>query len=219
MSVFRSVAGSRLLGRSKDCGVLDRLLDGARAGHSGVLVLRGEPGVGKTALLDYLAGSATGCRVVRAAGAESEVELAFAGLHQLCAPLLTRVEHLPTPQRDALNTAFGLVSGEAADRFLVGLAVLNLLSDDAEERPLVCLVDDAQWLDQVSAQVLAFVARRLLAESVALVFAVREPSDCRDLDGLPDQSVRGLVNGHARSLLDSAVPWRLDERVRDRIVA
>ena len=150
---------------------------------SRVLVLRGEPGVGKTALLDYLATTGSGCRVVRAAGMESEMELAFAGLQQLCAPMLDRLEHLPGPQRDALGTAFGLSAGEAADRFLVGLAVLSLLSDVAEGQPLVCLVDDAQWLDRVSAQTLSFVARRLLAESVALVFAVREPSDAVELEG------------------------------------
>jgi DNA-binding CsgD family transcriptional regulator len=169
--------------------------------------------------MDFVASSSAGCRVVRAVGAESETELAFAGLHQLCAPMLDRLDHLPGPQRDALGTAFGLVAGAAADRFLVGLAVLSLLSEVAGEQPLVCLIDDAQWLDHVSAQVIAFVARRLLAESVALVFAVREPSDAAELDGLPERTIGGLSNGDARSLLDLAVPGRLDERVRDRIVA
>ena len=136
-------------------------------------MVRGEPGVGKTALLEYLVEQASGCRVARAAGVQSEMELAFAGLHQLCAPMLDRLERLPAPQRDALRTAFGVSPGSAPDRFLVGLAVLSLLSDVAEEQPLICLVDDEQWLDRASAQVLAFVARRLEAESVGLVFAAR----------------------------------------------
>jgi DNA-binding CsgD family transcriptional regulator len=194
-------------------------LDEVRAGQSRVLVLRGEPGVGKTALLDYLQERASGCRVVRAAGVESEMEIAFAGLHQLCAPMLGSLARLPWPQRDAVSTAFGLSGGEAPDRFLVGLAALGLLSEAAEERPLVCLVDHAQWLDHASAQVLAFVARRLLAESVAAVFSVREPSEDEDFVGLPELVVRGLSDADARTLLDSVVPGRLDERVRDRIVA
>ena len=158
--------------------------------RAGSLVLRGEAGVGKTALLEYLLERASGCRIARAAGVESEMELAFAGLHQLCAPMLDRLERLPGPQGDALGTAFGLREGDAPDRFLVGLAVLSLLSEVAEEQPLVCVVDDAQWLDQASAQVLAFVARRLLAESVAMVFAVRESGDEQDLTGLPELPVR-----------------------------
>ncbi|GAB2961659.1 LuxR family transcriptional regulator [Streptomyces pseudoechinosporeus] len=188
-----------------------------------MLVLRGASGIGKTALLDYLVVRASRCRIVRAAGVESEMELAFAGLHQLCAPMLDRLEHLPGPQGDALGTAFGLSAGGTPDRFLVGLAVLGLLSGAAEEQPLVCLVDDAQWLDRASAQVLAFVARRLLAESVALVFAVREPSEEQvqeqELAGLPELVVKGLSVDDAHALLDSAIPGRLDERVRDRIVA
>ncbi len=208
-----------LAGRSAECATLDRLLAAARAGQSRVLVLRGEAGVGKTELLEYLSERAAGCRVGRAAGVESEMELAFAGLQQLCAPMLDRLEQLPGPQRDALGTAFGLRTGEPPDRFLVGLAVLSLLAEVAEEEPLICLVDDAQWLDRVSAQTLAFVARRLLAERVALVFAVREPSEDQQLAGLPEQVVRGLSDGDARALLDSAIPGRLDERVRDRIVA
>jgi DNA-binding CsgD family transcriptional regulator len=210
---------SDLIGRRSECEVLDRLLDDVRAQHSRILVLRGEPGVGKTALLDYLGVNGHGCRVVRAAGAESEMELAFAGVHQLCASMLDRVEHLPGPQHDALATAFGMVAGQAADRFLLGLAVLSLLSDVAEERPLICLIDDAQWLDNASAQILAFVARRLLAESVALVFTVREPSDTPALDGLPQRTIGGLSTSDARTLLESASIGRLDERVRDRIVA
>lgn len=156
---------------------------------------------------------------MRVAGVESEMELAFAGVHQLCTPMLHEVEHLPPPQREAVDTAFGLVAGAAADRFLVGLAVLGLLCRAAEERPLVCLVDDAQWLDEVSAQVLAFVARRLLAEQIALVFAVREPSDVLVFEGLAERAVGGLRYAHARELLDSASPGRLDEQVRDRIIA
>jgi DNA-binding CsgD family transcriptional regulator len=190
-----------------------------RAHHSRVLVLRGEAGIGKTALMDYLATNSSGCHVVRVAGVESEMELAFAGVHQLCASMLNRVPELPGPQRDALGTAFGLVAGEAADRFLVGLAVLSLLSAVAEERPLVCLVDDTQWLDRASAQILAFVARRLLAESVAVVFAVREPSDTLELEGLAERTVGGLSTSDARVLLESVSPGRLDERVQDRIVA
>jgi DNA-binding CsgD family transcriptional regulator len=181
--------------------------------------MRGEAGVGKTALLDYLVANATSCRIARAAGVESEMELAFAGLHQLCAPMLDRLTVLPGPQADALGTAFGLSAGRAPDRFLVGLAILSLLSEVAEERPLVCVVDDAQWLDRASAQTLAFVARRLLAESVGLVFALREQNDAEELAGLPEQTVGGLADDDARALLDAAIPGRLDERVRDRIVA
>jgi predicted ATPase len=173
-----------LRGRHDECEALDRLLAGVRAGESQVLVLRGEAGMGKTALLQYVIEGASSCRVARAAGVESEMELAFAGLHQLCAPFLDQLERLPVPQRDALATAFGLSPGEPPDRFLVGLAVLSLLAEVAEELPLVCLIDDAHWLDRVSAQTLAFVARRLLAEPVALVFAVREPSEAHELEGL-----------------------------------
>jgi DNA-binding CsgD family transcriptional regulator len=209
--------GDVLHGRRSECAVLDRLLEGVRAGRSGALVVRGEPGVGKTALLEYLVERAAGCRVVRAAGVQSEMELPFAGLHQLCAPMLDRLGALPDPQRAALATAFGMSPGDAPDRFLVGLAVLSLLSEVAEERPLVCVVDDAQWLDRASAQALAFVARRLLAESVAVVFAEREPSG--ELAGLPELVVEGLAEGDARALLGSVIRGPLDERVRDRIVA
>ena len=208
-----------LRGRDGEQAALDRLLDEVRAGDSRVLVLRGEAGVGKTVLLDYVQEHASGCRVVRAAGVESEMELAFAVLHQLCAPLLTSLARLPDPQGDALSTAFGLGAGTAPDRYTVGLAALGLLSEVAEERPLVCLVDDAQWLDRASAQALAFVARRLLAESVALVFSVREPSEDQDLSGLPELAVTGLSDADARALLESVVPGRLDDLVRDRIVA
>src|SRR5256885_4004041 len=183
--------------------VLDDLLEAVRGGGSRVLVVRGEPGVGKSALLEYVVGRASGCRVARAAGVQSEMELAFAGLHQLCAPMLDRVERLPAPQRDALSTAFGLTGGLAPDRFLVGLAVLGLLSEVAEERPLVCVVDDGQWLDRSSAQALEFVAHRLLAESVALLFAVRRSGEEEPLRGLPELAVHGLRDGDARALLGS----------------
>ena len=196
---------------------LARFVDAVRAGDSRVLVLRGEPGVGKTMLLDHLAGHAAGCRVARAAGVQSEMELAFAGLHQLCGPLLDRLARLPAPQRDALQTAFGLSGGSAPDRFLVGLAVLSLLSEVAGERPLICLVDDQQWLDSASAQALGFVARRLAAEPVGLVFAARDPGD--ELAALPQLAVEGLEEGDARALLDSVLAAPLDARVRDQIVA
>jgi DNA-binding CsgD family transcriptional regulator len=175
--------------------------------------------VGKSALLEYLAGRATGFRVAQAAGVESEMELPFAGLQQLCGPMLDRLDRLPTPQRDALGVAFGLRAGDAPDRYLVGLAVLSLLSEVAEDQPLVCLVDDAQWLDRASLQALEFVARRLLAESVGLVFAVRHSEEREPLGGLPELAVEGLRNGDARALLDSAISLPLDEEVRDRIIA
>jgi DNA-binding CsgD family transcriptional regulator len=211
--------GDGLLGRRRERRSLDRLLTAVRAGESQVLVLRGEAGVGKTALLGYLSERASGCTVARTAGVESEVELAFAGLQQLCAPFLDRLERLPPPQRDALATAFGLRPGEQPDRFLVGLAVLSLLAAVAEEKPLLCVVDDVQWLDRVSAQTLAFVARRLLAEKVAIVFTVREPSSERELEGLDELEVRGLSDGDASALLDSVMMGPVDERVRDRIVS
>src|SRR5262245_29207581 len=175
---------TRLWGRSSECAELDRLLDVVRTGESRSLVVRGEAGAGKTALLDYMVGRAAGCRVARAAGVESEMELAYAGLHQLCAPMRDHRERLPTPQRDALAIVFGLSAGPPPDRFMVSLAVLGLLAEVAEERPLLCVIEDAQWMDRASAQALAFVARRLLAESIGLVFAVREPSHVRELAGL-----------------------------------
>jgi DNA-binding CsgD family transcriptional regulator len=208
-----------LRGRRSELEALDRQLQRVRAGQSSVQVLRGEAGVGKTALLNYVAEQASGCRVARIAGVESEMELAFAGLHQLCAPMLDRLDGLPGPQRNALRAAFGLHDGDAPDRFLVALAVLTLLAEAAELEPLVCLVDDAQWLDRATAQTLAFVARRLLAERIAMVFAVREPNDVNELTGLPELVVGGLADGDARSLLASAMPGPLDERVRDQIIA
>jgi DNA-binding CsgD family transcriptional regulator len=208
---------AELIGRRGECDVLDRLIEAVRAGEGRALVVRGEPGVGKTALLEYMVRRALGCRVVRAAGIQSEMELAFAGLHQLLAPMLNRLEHLPVPQRDALRTAFGVSPGSAPDRFLVALAVLSLLSDVAEEQPVICLVDDEQWLDGASTQVLVFVARRLAAESAGVVFAARGTSD--ELAGLPELVVEGLREGDARALLDSVLPGPLDARVRDLIVS
>jgi DNA-binding CsgD family transcriptional regulator len=208
-----------LRGRSSECGRLDELVAVLRSGRSATLVLRGDPGVGKTALLDYLSGQASGCRVVRVGGVESEMELAFAGLQQLCAPMLDRLEHLPDPQRDALGVAFGLWQGGPTDRFLVGLAVLSLLSEVAEERPLVCLIDDVQWLDRASVQALTFVGRRLMAEPVGLVFAVRGANDEPELIGLPALVIGGLDDADARLVLASAIRGRLDDQVLDRIVA
>src|SRR3982075_3382360 len=184
-----------LKGRRSERDVLDRLIEAVRAGESRTLVVRGEPGVGKTALLEYLVEHASGGRAVRAAGVQSEMELAFAGLHQLLAPMLDGLERLPVPQRDALRTAFGISPGPAPDRFFVALAVLSLLSDVAEKQPLICQVDDEQWLDRASAQVLGFVARRLAAESVGLVFAARAPSE--DVAGLSELVVEGLAEGEA----------------------
>jgi DNA-binding CsgD family transcriptional regulator len=208
-----------LLGRRSECQTLDRLLEAVRGGESRALVVRGEPGVGKTALLEYAIDSASELRVVRAVGVESEMELAFAGLQQLCAPMLDRLERLPGPQRDALATAFGLRAGDTPDRFLVGLAALGLLSEVAADRPLLCVVDDAQWLDRASAQALGLIARRLVAESVALVLAARVGSEELELAGLPELVVEGLRGGDARALLDSVIRGPLDDPVRDRIVA
>jgi DNA-binding CsgD family transcriptional regulator/tetratricopeptide (TPR) repeat protein len=206
-----------LRGRRDECEVLGGLLKGLRGGRGAVIMVHGEAGVGKTALLDYVAELASDLTVVRAVGVESEMELVFAGLHQLCAPMLDRLDRLPDPQRNAIAIAFGLTAGPAPDRFLVGLAVLSLMSEVAEKRPLVCLVDDVQWLDRASAQALAFAARRLLAEPVLMVFAAREPG--ADFDGLPELVVEGLGDADARELLASVVPWPLDEQVRERILA
>ena len=208
---------SALRGRAEECGVLDGLLGDIRRGESRALVLRGDPGVGKTALLQYLTGSASDLTVVRAMGVESEMELAYASIHQLCAPLLDRLPRLPAPQRQALEIVFGISVGAVPDRFLVGLAVLSLVSEVAEDRPLLCVVDDAQWLDQVSALTLAFVARRLLAERVGIVFAAREPT--HELQHISELEIHGLQNGDARALLDSAVGFVFDERVRERFIA
>jgi DNA-binding CsgD family transcriptional regulator len=208
-----------LRGRRIECEALDRLVDEVRAGRSGVVVMRGEAGIGKSALLEYVAERGTGCRVMQAAGVQAEMELAFAGVHQLCGPLLDRLGRLPAPQRAALQTAFGMSGGEPPDRFFVGLAVLNLLSEAAEEIPLLCLVDDAQWLDRSSVQTLAFVARRLLAESVGAVFTTREDDGAPELRGLPTLAIDGLAERDARALLESALPGPIDRRVLDRVVA
>ncbi len=205
-----------LRGRATECAVVDGFVTAVRAGEGRSLVLRGEAGIGKTALLQYLIESAPGFKVVRGTGVESEVELAYASLHQVCSPLLDRLPRLPVPQRQALEIVFGLSAGTPPDRFLVGLAVLSLLSEAADERPLLCVVDDAQWLDKASALTLAFVARRLLAEPVGIVFAAREPGE--QLEHLPELEVQGVRDEDARALLSSAVRFRLDERVRDRII-
>jgi DNA-binding CsgD family transcriptional regulator len=206
-----------LLDRLQERAALSELLDAARAGRSGVLVMRGEPGIGKTALLDYAVESAAGLRVARVTGVESETELPFAALHQLCAPMLDQLDALPDPQREALGVAFGRKAGAAPNRFLVGLATLSLLSEVAERQPLLCVIDDVQWLDRASAQALAFVARRLLGEPVALLFATRDTG--KEYRGLPELMVGGLRDGDARELLSSVIGAPLDGRVRDRIVA
>ncbi len=216
MAVARA---SGFIGRSTERSALDGLLATARDGQSGVLVVRGEAGIGKTALLRYAARQAGGFRVAQVVGVQAEMELPFAGIHQLCAPMLPRVDALPAPQRDALNVALGVASGAVPDHFLVGLAVLGLLSAAAEERPLLCLVEDAQWLDAASSHILGFVGRRMLAESVAIVIAVREPAAGADFDRLPELWLEGLDDHAARALLAGTVAGRLDEHVRDRIIA
>jgi DNA-binding CsgD family transcriptional regulator len=208
-----------LLGRAEERAALVRLLDDARGGASAALVIRGEAGVGKTALLRHCARQAAGLRVAQVAGVESEMELPFAGLHQLCSRMLDRIDEVPEAQREALGVALGMSAGPPPDRFLIGLATLSLLSSVAEERPLLCLLDDAQWLDEASGQVLGFVARRLHAESVAMLFAVREPLEARELARLPELRLDGLAEDDARALLATVVPGRIDEAVRDRLVA
>jgi DNA-binding CsgD family transcriptional regulator len=208
-----------LWGRREQCAAVDALLAQVRAGRSRALVVRGEAGIGKTALLRYAADTARDFQVARTEGVESEMELPFAALHQLCGRMLGRLDVLPGPQREALGVAFGLRSGGAPDRFLVGLAVLSLLGEAAAEQPLLCLIDDAQWLDQASAQALAFVARRLDAESVALIVGTRDPGAAPHLAGLPELALVGLSDADARAVLASVIPGRLDEPVRDRIIA
>ncbi len=207
-----------LQGRSGEHAHLDRLLEDVRGGKSAVLVIRGEAGVGKTALLRHAAERALGFRVVQIAGVESEMELPYAGLHQLCTPMLDRLDVLPEPQEAALRVALGLAPGDPPDRFLVALATLGLMAATAEESPVFCVVDDFQWLDDGSAQAIGFVARRLLAEAVALVLAVREPSGEHRLSGLPGLELRGLGEDDARALLDTVIPGPIDEGVRDRII-
>jgi DNA-binding CsgD family transcriptional regulator len=210
-------SGGQLLGREREREVLDRLLDAARGGRGGVSVVHGEAGVGKTALLDYAVEAARGFRTARTSGIEAEMELPFAAVQQLCSAFLELMDRLPQPQHEALGVAFGLITGPAPNPFLVGLAVLGLLAEAADEQPLVCVVDDAQWLDSASARALAFVAHRLLAEKIALLFATRELGDA--LAGLPDLRARPLGRRDARALLESVLPARLDERVLERIVA
>src|SRR3954449_6407778 len=208
--------GEQLLGRQREREVVDRVLAAARGGHGSVLAVYGDPGVGKTALLEYAAEAAPDFRVARTVGVEGEMELAFAALQQLCSPSLDLIERLPDPQREAFEVALGLSAGRTPNSFLVGLAVLNLLSEAAEEQPLLCVIDDAQWLDRASARVLAFVARRLLAERIAMVFAAREQID--SLAGFAELHVEPLGRRDARALLESVLPGRLDERVLERIV-
>jgi tetratricopeptide (TPR) repeat protein len=206
-----------LRGRRRERTALAEMLERARTGSSAILVVRGDPGIGKTRLLEHVVEAASGFRVLRAAGVESEMELTYSGLYQLCGPLLGQVERLPGPMREGLQVAFGRMQGDAPDRFLIGLGVLNLLAHAADEGPVLCLIDDAQWLDRSSLQTLAFVARRLMAERVAMVFAVR--SSVRELDGLPDLAVSPLHGRDARALLSAAIPVPLDPDVKDRIVA
>jgi DNA-binding CsgD family transcriptional regulator len=205
-----------LLDRQRERAALDDLLGDLRSGRGRALIVRGEAGVGKTALLEYMVAAADDMRVIRAAGVESEMELAYASLHLLCVPLMDRLHALPTPQRDALHVAFGLREGAAPDQFMVSLAVLTLLAHVAAEQPLLCVIDDSQWLDRVSGQVLAFVARRLLAESVGLVFAAREPDDL--FRGVAALEVPGLPDQEARTLLRSVVGAGFDDRVWGRIL-
>ena len=203
--------------RRDESAVIDRLLEDARAGRSGALLVRGEAGIGKTALLEDVIASASDVTLLRAVGVESERELAFGALHQLCGPVLDRLDRIPGPQRDALATTFGLSAGAVPDRLLVSLATLSLLSEVAEDRPLLGVVDDAQWLDRASTQALVFVARRLLAESVVMLFVAREPSN--EFTGVPELVVEGLQDADARALLASAIPGRLDERVADQLLS
>jgi hypothetical protein len=210
-------SGERLFGRQREREMIDRLLDGALEGRGGVVVVHGEAGVGKTALLEYTVAAARRFRIARTVGVEAEMELPFAAVQQLCSPFFELRDQLPEPQRDALEVAVGLSTGPAPDPFLVGLAVLGLLAEAAEDQPLVCLVDDAQWLDSASARTLAFVARRLLAERIALVFATRDLGEW--LAGLPDLQVGPLSRRDARALLESVLPTRLDETVVERLLA
>src|SRR5580692_9984517 len=206
-----------LLDRRTERAALGQVLEAARGGRSAALVVYGEAGVGKTALLEDVIAAAAGLRIARVAGIESEMELAYAALQQLCTQMLDGLDRLPDPQREALGVVFGLRTGEAPDRFLVGLAALSLLADAANKEPLLCVIDDAQWLDRASAQVMGFVARRLFAEQVALVVATREPGG--EFRGLPELAVGGLGDSAARELLASVIRGPLDVRVRDRILA
>ncbi len=214
-----AIRGLGFVGRTRERERVDAVLAHARARESAVLVIRGEPGIGKTALLRHAARQASGMRTAEIEGVQAEMELPFAGIHQLCAPLVDGLQELAEPQQNALRVAMGMLPGDPPDRFLVAVAVLNLLAETAAERPLLCLVDDAQWLDAASVQALGFVARRLLADPVAMIFSLREPTTTRALDGLPQLMLDGLDEPDARALLSRAVPGRLDDRVRDRIIA
>src|SRR3954469_581553 len=213
------IRGLGFVGRTSECRRLDGMLAQARDGRSAVLVIRGEPGIGKSALLRYAARQASGLRIAQVEGVEAEMELPFAAIHQLCAPMLGRLEVLAEPQQNSLRVALGIAPRDAPDKLLVAVAGLNLLAATAEERPLLCLVDDAQWLDAASVQALGFVARRLLAEPMAMMFSLREPTVTRAFDGLAQLTLEGLEESDARALLSRAVPGRLDDRVRDRIIA
>jgi DNA-binding CsgD family transcriptional regulator len=208
-----------LVGRDAECAVVDRLLRDVRDGASGSLVVRGEPGIGKSAILDYAAQAASGFLVVAVTGIESEMEVAFAALQQLCAPLTRHLGQLPPPQAEALRVALGLSSSAPPDRFLAGLGVLSLVAEAADAQPVLCVIDDAQWIDQTSLHALAFAARRLYGESVAMIFATRTGIQVPDLAGLPELVLGGLPEPDARAVLATVVPGRLDERVRNRIVA
>ena len=209
----------KLRGRIAERAALDDALDRVRIGESAVLVLRGEPGIGKTSLLEYVAHVATSSRVVRIAGVQSELELPFAGLHQICAPLLAEVDTVPEHQERALRVALGLAGGPPPDRLVVGLAVLSVFAEVARDKPLVVLVDDAQWLDEATCQVLGLVARRMGAESVLLVLGVRESGEEHMFRGVQDLTLQGLEGDDARDLLVAATPGLLDEKVRERLIA
>ena len=221
MNVRRLVVGRAppFTGRARECAMLDDMLEGVRDGRGAVLVMRGEAGIGKTALMRYCARQASGCCVAQIAGVESELQMPFAALHRLCDPLLGDLDALPEPQQQALRVAFGMAAGNIPDRFVVGLAVLGLLAEVDAERPLVWLVDDAQWLDEPTRQVLGFVGRRLQSESVLLLFGVRETGGEQLLRTQPTLTIEGLVEEDAQALLMAALPGRLDEQVLDRIVA
>ena len=208
-----------LIGRQEELEALGAALDKARKGQSSVIVVSGEAGAGKTAMLNQAVAGLSDMRIAHVAGADAEMELAFAGLHQLCAPMLDHLERLPTAQQDALGVALGLREGRAPDRYLIGLAVLTLLAEVAASRPLVCVIDDAQWLDKASLQALSFSARRLLADPVAMIFGVRESNTPGELKGLPQMVIPRLSDHDARTLLDRGLPGRLDERVRERFLA
>ena len=213
------IRGMGFLGRTRESRRLDEVLGHARDGDSAVLVISGEPGIGKTALLRYAARQAAGLRVIEVQGVQAEMEMPLSGIERLSAPLLGALGDIPEPQQNALRVALGIASGDVPDRFLVAVAVLNLLAATAAERPVLCLVDDAQWLDALSLQAFGFVARRLGADAVAMIFALREPVTTRALDGLPHLSLGGLGNADARALLSRAVPGRLDDRIREALSA